>query len=616
MSPMVRVPHDALWPNIVDSLAKEQPEEIYGLWPVATDSYDDGFRAITYGQLANIVNGLAWWIVGQLGLGAAQEGDVLTYIGLNDVRLTAMILASVKTGYTLFPTSPRNSPAAQKFLFETLKCRILVTTDPTLPSVLPILDVVKPRCLTVPTIDELLTEHPPFVYEKPFDAGRWNPLVIWHSSGSTGLPKPIVFTQDAAMRHYTCARQDIPPHGEIPTYQDASSVEHLVAGKRMMVTVPPFHGAGILMYMLWAIPAGCIPIAPAAVGIVTGHGLVVAEHRELGGALVVGTMRFQAALLIEPADWKKPLTTSEQAALIEKVWPTVKQANCVVPAHARIEKPLILVVDRPMIRSGKGTIQRAASIEQYSAEIEAVYAAADATVDGEGLPDEGWNPTDAAAVSRLIRDSVCSVADLGRHHFGMDDETYEQLRARPGLVIIHNAWPVNFNLRLPAFKPQLDGLVNLLGLAAEASPADTTRPASFVFISSVSAVGTAGDDSSGQPAPERVLRMGDAPQTNGYARSKFLSELLCNVAAGELRIPITVARVGQVAGAVQGAGCGQWNRNEWLPSLILGSVSMGCLPEDLGTQFSEIDWLPLLPMTTSKGQNLPRCVHLGEERVT
>lgn len=98
---MPRVGDKELWPHIVDRLAKEQPEATYGLWPVAIDCYDAGFRAITYGQLANIVNGLAWWIVKELGAGDAKDGDVLTYIGLNDVRLSAMILASVKAGYTV-----------------------------------------------------------------------------------------------------------------------------------------------------------------------------------------------------------------------------------------------------------------------------------------------------------------------------------------------------------------------------------------------------------------------------------------------------------------------------------------------------------------------------------
>lgn len=499
---------------------------------------------------------------------------------------------------------------------------------------------------------------------------------------------------------------------------------------------------------------------------------VVAQQSDLGGALVVGTQRFQAALLVEPADLKVPFTTSEQAALIERIWPTVQEANAVVPAHARVEKALILVVDRPMIRSGKGTIQRAASVQQYSAGIETLYLDADVTADGEdGTGEEGsssWGSTDAATVARLIRDSACAVvgksipdddssffdygmdslmalqilrrlrrglhrsdlalstiysnpsvaqlsraittqrddagtdsdallmqpiydtyrafveqipkprgalggvdsdrdapvtavltgstgtvgtyllqvlldhpgidhvfclnrsedggratqrlrmtergmdpsdldkrvtflqSDLSRPRLGLDDKTYEDLRARAGLII-HNAWPVNFNLRLTAFRPQLAGLVNLFSLSADvksAGGAGGLAAPHVVFVSSVSAVGSTkvtggeNDHHAAAAVPERVLSMSEAPQTNGYARSKFLSEMLCDVAARELRVPVTVARVGQVAGAVKRLG-GEWNRNEWLPSLVLGSVAMGCLPDDLGAQFSEVDWVPV-----------------------
>lgn len=90
-----------LWPQLLDRHARERPSTAYGLWPVASDSYDAGFHTITYGQLSNIVNGLAWWIVKQLGAGRDVQQEVLTYIGPNDVRLTAMILASVKAGYAV-----------------------------------------------------------------------------------------------------------------------------------------------------------------------------------------------------------------------------------------------------------------------------------------------------------------------------------------------------------------------------------------------------------------------------------------------------------------------------------------------------------------------------------
>ncbi|KUI66302.1 Linear gramicidin synthase subunit D [Cytospora mali] len=928
MATDIRNQDTKLWPQLVDHLARERPNTAYGLWPVASDSYDEGFHTITYGQLSNIVNGLAWWIVKQLGPGNDAQQEVLTYIGPNDVRLTAMILASVKAGFVLFLTSPRNSPAAQRSLFEALKCRTLITSDSRLPSVLPIIDVVAPRCLTIPSVDELLKESfPPFAYDKAFEAGRWDPLFVLHTSGSTGMPKPLVWTQESVARHYTCAIQ------EVERQQDATSVEHLMAGKRVVVTVPSFHGAGILQYMVWAICAGCIPIAPAAVGIVTAHGLadalkhtpaeiailvpsviadlaqnpdqlaycashlslilyiggdlpqaigdivaaqiplrcwwgasevgiphqliprglgpndwryiqfhpsvgaafdpvsdgvyelvvrqdkalpqtsfsirgqehlaeyrtkdlfhphptvanawcwraraddiivflngektnpvsmeqhIVARNPELSGALVIGTQRFQAALLIDPValNERGPLNTSEQAALIERVWPSVQEANAVAPAHARVEKSLILVVDRPLIRAGKGTIQRASSIQQYTSQIETLYTNADLVLDDENSPDEASsNLTNIENVTRFVRESVCAVTDwphsdeayttgtffehgmdslmalrlirllrrgLHRPDLGLStiysnptvtqlstallaekDEhkdgdallmkpllsTYRALieqipkpdnvhaagkprgvpvtavltgstgtvgtfllRAlldRPGIdrvyclnrsedggyaaqklrmterglnvadldervtflpaaldqpflgvgekaykelcdhvgIIIHNAWPVNFNLRLSAFQPQLAGLVNLFRLSTTTS---TGHPASLIFISSVSAVGTGGSASDKRPIPEQVPTLSDAPDTNGYARSKFLSEMLCDSAAQQLGIPVTIARVGQVAGAVRLPG-GEWNQKEWFPSLVIGSLSMGCLPDNLGTQFNEIDWLP------------------------
>lgn len=86
-----------------------------------------------------------------------------------------MLLISSK----LFLTSPRNSPAAQRSLFEALKCQTLVTSDSTLPAISPILEIVRPRCLTIPAVDELLEESfPSFPYDRAYEAGRWDPFFI------------------------------------------------------------------------------------------------------------------------------------------------------------------------------------------------------------------------------------------------------------------------------------------------------------------------------------------------------------------------------------------------------------------------------------------------------
>ncbi|KAI0450825.1 male sterility protein-domain-containing protein [Xylaria acuta] len=148
----------------------------------------------------------------------------------------------------------------------------------------------------------------------------------------------------------------------------------------------------------------------------------------------------------------------------------------------------------------------------------------------------------------------------------------------------HNAWPVDFNSNSSAFRPHLAGLVNLCGFSAAATP----RTVQLFFISSVGAV--IGEALQGGAAPETVPDSFEIQGPNGYPRSKFLSELLCDAVAKHLWIPVTVVRVGQVAGSVKLPGT--WNRAEWLPSLVISSLHLNCLPENLRTRFSEVDWVP------------------------
>lgn len=88
---------DELLPNVVDRLARERPDAEYAEWVTATSVV-----RITYRQLANIINGLSWWLVEQLGPGPhGPRRDVLAYVGPNDVRYGALALAAVKAGYVV-----------------------------------------------------------------------------------------------------------------------------------------------------------------------------------------------------------------------------------------------------------------------------------------------------------------------------------------------------------------------------------------------------------------------------------------------------------------------------------------------------------------------------------
>lgn len=187
--------------------------------------------------------------------------------------------------------------------------------------------------------------------------------------------------------------------------------------------------------------------------------------------------------------------------------------------------------------------------------------------------------------AKLIDERVSFLhADLSQPLLGLDEALYEALRTQVGLIV-HNAWTVNFNLGLTAFEPQLAGLVNLVRLATESS---LSRAPRIVFISSIAAVG--GLAAEGQPVPERVFTSFTTPSSGGYAQSKFLAELLCDTTVKQLGVPSTLIRVGQVAGPIRQPG--EWNRNEAIPSLLIASAEMACLPENIG-MFSEVDWIPV-----------------------
>lgn len=89
-----------LLPHMVDQIATTDPDAVYGMWPVVPTSYEAGFRSVTYSQLSNIVNGLAWWLIENLG-GLGRDNEFVAYVGPNDVRIPALGFATVKAGYAV-----------------------------------------------------------------------------------------------------------------------------------------------------------------------------------------------------------------------------------------------------------------------------------------------------------------------------------------------------------------------------------------------------------------------------------------------------------------------------------------------------------------------------------
>lgn len=127
----------------------------------------------------------------------------------------------------------------------------------------------------------------------------------------------------------------------------------------------------------------------------------ISRHPAVRAALVAGNQRFEACLLVEPAI-TDTLSNTFKANFIEEIWPTVEEANGQCPAHARISKSKILVVDpeKPMLRAGKGTVQREGTLRLYSDQIDALYS------------EISMQPTLSERISALISNSDDAVSFL------------------------------------------------------------------------------------------------------------------------------------------------------------------------------------------------------------
>lgn len=82
--------------QVIDSLAVTEPNRKVCTVPRGS-SVSDGFVDFTLKELAHAVNYTSWWI--EKSLGCSSSNETLTYIGANDIRYVAVVIACNKTGF-------------------------------------------------------------------------------------------------------------------------------------------------------------------------------------------------------------------------------------------------------------------------------------------------------------------------------------------------------------------------------------------------------------------------------------------------------------------------------------------------------------------------------------
>lgn len=116
-------------------------------------------------------------------------------------------------------------------------------------------------------MEYLLDAHHPHVpFTKTFEEALSEPLFVVHTSGSTGIPKPLLYTHATAATNTKMMSLDPPPGYE--------SQERLYQGKSVFITFLPFHGAHLVSHLFNAVSFGTVMIAPISGALPSGEGLV------------------------------------------------------------------------------------------------------------------------------------------------------------------------------------------------------------------------------------------------------------------------------------------------------------------------------------------------------
>ncbi|KAI5461942.1 hypothetical protein BGZ63DRAFT_354238 [Mariannaea sp. PMI_226] len=284
---------ERLLPSLVDDIALSDPGRILYSVP-KTENITDGFHDINAKDFSKAVNRCSWYLERTLGKG--KDFPTLTYLGPQDVVYAIIVVACIKTGYKALLSSARNPLPTHLSMLEKTDCNTLLLHQGFAPPIISHILDSRPtmRVVDIQPMEHWLTDGPdePYPYLKTFENAKFDPFVVLHTSGSTGIAKPIVQT------HATVAALDA--FTQLPMLGLEDTYPAMCAGSRVYLAFPLFHCSGISMllpasiYAGFTVVLGLFPPSADVVDAVHLHGNV--QHSCLPPTVLVDLVKDPAKL--------------------------------------------------------------------------------------------------------------------------------------------------------------------------------------------------------------------------------------------------------------------------------------------------------------------------------
>ncbi|KAK5449789.1 hypothetical protein LTS15_008361 [Exophiala xenobiotica] len=290
-SEVVTLPLPRLLPNLVADRASREPHKIWGSIPVNPQTTSAGYEDISYRRFNYAIDRAAYWMHNTIEPDRLRPFEPLAYLGPPDTRYIIFSLAAIKAGFQMLYLSPRNSDEAQYAVMKEADCHKWLCATEMKPKVEALVANRPPKALdtnssqteswndtlnTVPGQPELLRDEPThaFGYNRTLEEARWEPLVMLHTSSTTGLPKLIPLTQGYGFH------EDVIQHYPKEDGLDVLTRKPFDGDCRLFLAMPLFHAGGVLLGLLKSLyhdivmvfqPPAVPPSAPVVDGILR-HG--------------------------------------------------------------------------------------------------------------------------------------------------------------------------------------------------------------------------------------------------------------------------------------------------------------------------------------------------------